>query len=232
MSKALRFYAFLLFVCAFSVTATVPGYSQDDMDMKSKMMDKGKEMMCPGPTSATSASALRKTLNLLLAEHVYLGAMATNAALNGNQKEFEAAAAALDLNSQALAAANGSVYGQAAADAFLPLWRKHIGFLVDYTQAVAAGDMAKKQKAMDDLNAYAADFAAFIHSASPSLPVDAVTALVQEHGKSFLLVIDDQAAGDDAKALIDTRMAAEHMQAIADAHAEAIVQQFPDKFQN
>src|SRR3546814_14983090 len=33
--------------------------------------------------------SLRKTLNLLLAEHVYLGAMATNAALNGNQKEFE-----------------------------------------------------------------------------------------------------------------------------------------------
>ena len=85
---------------------------------------------------------------------------------------------------------------------------------------------------MDDLNAYAADFAAFIHSASPSLPVDAVTALVQEHGKTFLLVIDDQAAGDDAKAFIDTRMAAAHMQAIADAHAEAIVQQFPEKFQN
>ena len=232
MSKAFRFCAFLLVVCAFSVSAAVPGHSQDEMDMKDKMMDQGKKMMCPGPTSATSASALRKTLNLLLAEHVYLGAMATNAALNGNQKEFEAAAAALDLNSQAIAAANGSVYGQAAADAFLPLWRKHIGFLVDYTQAVAAGDMAKKQKAMDDLNAYAADFAAFIHSASPSLPVDAVTALVQEHGKTFLLVIDDQAAGDDAKAFIDTRMAASHMQAIADAHAEAIVQQFPDKFQN
>ncbi len=92
--------------------------------------------------------------------------------------------------------------------------------------------MAKKQKAMDDLNGYARDFAAFIHSASPSLPVDAVTALVEEHGKSFLLVIDDQAAGDDAKAFTDTMKAAAHMQSIADAHAEAIVQQFPDKFQN
>jgi len=95
MSKALRFYAFLLVVCAFSVSAAVPGNSQDDMDMKDKMMDQGKKMMCPGPTSATSASALRKTLNLLLAEHVYLGAMATNAALNGNQKEFEAASFSL-----------------------------------------------------------------------------------------------------------------------------------------
>ena len=232
MNKVLRLSALLMFVSVLSASFAAPGYSQNETEMKGMMMEKGKEMMGMGPTSATSACSLRKTLNLLLAEHVYLGAMATNAALNGNQKEFEAAAAALDLNSQALAAANGSVYGQAAADAFLPLWRKHIGFLVDYTQAAAAGDEAKKEEARNDLLQYAKDFGAFIHSASPSLPADAVAALVVEHGKSFLLVIDDQAAGDDAKAFIDTRMAAEHMQAIADAHAEAIVKQFPDKFQN
>ncbi len=80
MSKALRSFAFLLVVAALSAAAAAPGYSQNG-DMKSKMMDTGKQMMCPAPTSSTSACALRKTLNLLLAEHVYLGAMATNAAL-------------------------------------------------------------------------------------------------------------------------------------------------------
>ena len=230
MSKARRLLASLFLAVLFTLSLSAPGFSQNG-DVKDKMMQ-AKEMMGVAPTSDTGACSLRKTLNLLLAEHVYLGAAATNAALNGNQKEFEAAAAALDANSQALAAANGSVYGQAAADAFLPLWRKHIGFLVDYTQAVAAGDKAKQEKARNDLMAYAKDFGAFLHSASPSLPAEAVTALVEEHGKSFLLVIDDQAAGDDAKAFMDLRMAAEHMQAIADAHAQAIVLQFPDKFQN
>ena len=231
MSNVLRLSVLLTLVFALSATVAKTGFTQDG-DMKGKMMEAGKQMMCPGPTSATSAAALRKTLNLLLAEHVYLGAMATNAALNGNQKEFEAAAAALDLNSQTLAAANGSIYGQAAADAFLPLWRKHIGYLVDYTQAAAAGDDAKKEEARNNLLQYAKDFGAFIHSASPSLPADAVTALVEEHGKSFLLVIDEQAAGDDAQAATDLMKAAAHMQNIADAHAEAIVQQFPEKFQN
>ncbi len=206
-----------------------PGYAQDH-DMSSKMMDKGKEMMGMKETSATSACSLRKTLNLLLAEHVWLAGAATNAALNGNQQEFEAAAAALDANSQALAAANGSIYGQEAADAFLPLWRKHIGFIVDYTNAVATKDKTKQEKAVNDLIAYSADFGAFINSASPSLPAEAVAGLVKEHVISFKAVIDAQAAGEDTEAYKNLRNAVAHMQNIADAHAEAIVQQFPDKF--
>jgi hypothetical protein len=43
------------------------------------------------------------TLNQLLAEHASLAASATYAALGGRNKEFEAAASALDMNSQDLA---------------------------------------------------------------------------------------------------------------------------------
>ncbi len=85
------------------------------------------------PTSATPAAGLRVGLNALLSEHVYLAAAATNAALAGRQPEFEAAAAALDANSVDVAKAIGSVYGPDAEKAFLPLWRKHIGMVVDYT---------------------------------------------------------------------------------------------------
>src|SRR5437867_13246513 len=51
-------------------------------------------------TSATKAADLRTGLNALLGEHVYLASAATNAALGGRQAEFEAAAAALDANSE------------------------------------------------------------------------------------------------------------------------------------
>ena len=48
-------------------------------------------------------------------------AAATGAGLGGRNKEFQAAAEALDMNSQDIAKAIGSVYGEAAGEAFLPL---------------------------------------------------------------------------------------------------------------
>src|SRR5207245_6179244 len=100
------------------------------------------------PTSATPAAGLRVGLNALLGEHVYLASAATNAALGGRQAEFEAAAAALDANSVDIAKAIGSVYGADAEKAFLPLWRRHIGFFVDYTVGVATKDKSKQGKAV------------------------------------------------------------------------------------
>jgi hypothetical protein len=60
--------------------------------------------------------------------------------------EFEAAAGALDANSVDLAKAIGSAYGPDAEKAFLPLWRKHIGFVVEYTQGVATQEKTKQDK--------------------------------------------------------------------------------------
>ena len=86
---------------------------------------------------------------------------------------FEAAAGALDKNSVALSESIASVYGEEAGEAFLPLWRKHIGFFVDYTLGVATDDQAKADKAKEDLNAYRTDFGAFIEGANPNLPAEA-----------------------------------------------------------
>lgn len=215
-------YLGLVFILTlvFSISCTSKGYSGSS---------EGEDMMM-SPTSMTEAASLRKNLNLLLAEHVWLAGAATNAALNGNQKEFEAAAAALDENSRAIADANGSVYGEEAGEAFLPLWRKHIGFIVDYTKGVASGDKKMQNNTVNNLMEYTKDFGAFLNSASPSLPADAVAGLVKEHVLTFKKVIDAQAAGNDSEAFMNLRKAVAHMQNIADAHAEAIVQQFPDKF--
>jgi hypothetical protein len=87
------------------------------------------------PTAGTRAAGLRATLNTLFQEHVYLAAAATGAALGGRDEEFKAAAGALDGNSVAIGRAIGTVYGTDAEKAFLPLWRRHIGFAVDYTVA-------------------------------------------------------------------------------------------------
>jgi len=181
------------------------------------------------PTSATPAAGLRVGLNALLSEHVYLAAAATRAALAGRQPEFQAAAAALDANSVDVARAIGSVYGPDAEKAFLPLWRKHIGMVVDYTTGAATNDRAKQEKAVDDLVGYTQDFGAFLAGANPNLPKPVVADLVKHHVLTLKAVIDAQVARDDVKAFAALRAGAGHMQMIADPLAGAIVKQFPGR---
>jgi hypothetical protein len=181
-------------------------------------------------THGKAANDLRVALNGLLAEHVTLAAAATQAALRGRKSEFESAAGALDQNSQDLAGAIGSVYGKDAGDAFLPLWRKHIGFFVDYTVGKAQGSKKKQDKAVQDLLQYAADFGAFLNSATPALPKEAVADLVKSHIVSLKEVVDAQAVRNYKLAFEKVRAASRHMQMIGDPLAAAIAAQFPDKF--
>ena len=184
-----------------------------------------------GPLQAQmKGTDLRVGLNTMLEEHVYLAAAATGAALGGRQAEFEGAAAALDQNSVALSQAIGSVYGPDAEAAFLALWRKHIGFVVDYTTGVATKDKAKQNRAVNALLGYAGDFGAFINAANPNLPKDVVAGLVKTHIVTLKDVIDAQAAGDPKGTYAKARDAAGHMKMIADPLADGIVKQFPERF--
>jgi hypothetical protein len=183
------------------------------------------------PASAqTSGSDLRTALNTTLAEHVFLAAAATDAALGGRTAEFKDAAGALDGNSVALSKAIGSVYGAGAETAFLALWRKHIGFFVDYTTGVAKKDVAMQEKAVKDLLGYADDFGAFLAAANPNLPKDVVAGLVRDHVVGLKAVVDAQGKGDWATAYSKLREAAGHMRMIADPLAAAIGRQFPEKY--
>ena len=181
-------------------------------------------------TSNTKAAELRTGLNALLGEHLLLAASATGAALAGREAQFKAIAASVDANSVDISKAIGSVYGAGAQDAFLALWRKHIGFAVDYTTGVAAKDKAKQDKAVNDLVQYTQDFGAFLSSANPNLPKTVVADLVKSHVLTLKDVIDAQAARDWQKVYPALRAAAAHMQMIADPLADAIAKQFPAKF--
>lgn len=176
------------------------------------------------------AADLRSALDQLLGEHVQLAADATNAALNGRDGEFQAAAASLDANSVDIANAIGSVYGKDAGEAFLGLWRSHITMVVDYTVGTASKDKKAQDKAVGELMQYTQDFGAFLNSANPNLPKDAVAELVKHHAVTLKEVIDAQGAGDQERAYKALRVAYSHMASIAEALAQAIAKQFPEKF--
>ncbi|HEV8363585.1 MAG TPA: hypothetical protein VGQ52_08690 [Gemmatimonadaceae bacterium] len=191
-----------------------------------------QNMQASHTASTMTVAALKAKLNTLLSEHVYLAAAATGAALGSRQAEFQAAASALDNNSVDVSKAIGMVYGTGAESAFLALWRKHIGFVVDYTTGIAGKDKMKADKAVNDLVQYTHDFGAFLSSANPNLPKSIVADLVKGHVLTLKSVIDAQQMGDQQKTYWALREAAMHMQMIADPLADAIAKQFPGKFAN
>ena len=197
----------------FAVSGAAPAFAHD-----------------PVHNPSVTAQDLRALLSGQLGEHVMLAASATGAALGGRDAQFKAAAKSLDDNSIDISKSIGAVYGQGAQDAFLPLWRKHIGFVVDYTTGLATKDKAKSDKAVTDLLQYAEDFGAFLSSANPNLPKAAVAGLVKDHIVGLRNVVDAQAAGDIKKQFAELRMAYMHMDMIGGALAGAIGKQFPDKF--
>ena len=158
---------------------------------------------------------------------MYLATFATGEALRGG--DFEGAAGALDENSIALSEAIGSVYGDEAGSVFLELWRTHIGFFVEYTQARAAGDDAAATAAAAALDGYRTDFGAFLASANENFEADGIAQELIPHVESVFAVIDAQAAGD-AEQWSLMREAAGHMPHTAAALASGIVAQSPDAF--
>jgi len=173
---------------------------------------------------------LRKTLDNLLEQHVFLTGLATDAAIEGKTDLFTPAANADKQNGLELGKAIGSVYGASAEKTFNDIWQEHIGFFVAYTQAAAKNDSAGKQKATDNLNnVYTPKFADFISGAT-GLPKDAVTALTKEHTQTLTKAIDDQAGKSYTAEAPDFVTAGMHMDMIAGPLASAIVAKFPDKF--
>jgi hypothetical protein len=181
---------------------------------------------------ATGPSAdLRSTLTSLLEDHVYLAgvAVATGAAAGMGSPAFQAAAGALDENSVALSQAFGSVYGDKGAKQFLALWRKHIGFFVDYAKAESRHNAQGARAALANLDGYRRAFGTFIASANPNLPKEAVADALKPHIETLAAAI--RAAVKKSPTTFERlQAAAAHMRVTADILAVGIVKQFPDRF--
>lgn len=223
----------------FAVAALLGAACSDDTvstanEPTEQMTEHGAGAGASSAAVETGAAELRAGLTSLLQEHVFLAGASISAAVHaGGDLEsppVAAAVATLDENSVALSEAIGSVYGDDAGAQFLELWRKHIGFFVDYTLGGATGDTAKQDAAKAALDDYRADFGAFVDSATGgNLPADTVADNLQVHVTTLLDAIDAILAGSpDVIPLLQD--AAQHMPGTALALAGAIATQMPDQF--
>jgi hypothetical protein len=180
--------------------------------------------------AVTPAADLRATLNHYLTEHAALATMAMQNGIDGSE-DFEASVNALNSNTEDLAAAIASVYGEEAGNQFKEMWSNHIGFFVDYVKATGADDQAGKDEALKNLDGYRADFSKFLETATDGrLKSDALAEGLQMHVDQLIGAFDSYAAGEYEKSFEDIRMAYEHMLNPAKGLSSAIVDQYPDKF--
>jgi hypothetical protein len=171
----------------------------------------------------TAAAQLYAALDQLLTEHVDLTANVVQTAITSgpSSTQTKAALAALDQNTQGLGKAIGSVYGSAAQQKFLTLWRAHIGFFVNYTLGVADHKPAQVKTAKKDLAGYISQFSVFVSGAT-KLPKAAVAADLQGHVATLETAINAIVAKNpDAGQKIE--MAAMHMGGTAEVLAKGIV---------
>jgi hypothetical protein len=178
----------------------------------------------------SSAVDLQLALDGLLSEHAIIAIEAMRNGFSG-APDFEASAGALASNTDDLTAAIESVYGAEAGEAFRTQWEAHIGFFVDYTVALAGGDDAGQQAALEELAGYREDFAAFLDGATEgNAPAGPVSDALQAHVDQLIAALNAFAEDDFEGAYAAEREASAHMYMTGQVLAAAIAGQFPDRF--
>lgn len=213
----------------------------DDVQMAAMHMDGTAQVLAEGIVSSkpaitgqvtSKASSLRASLTGLLIQHVADTGFVVETAIaaKGDLKNPEVTGAihALALNTDALGAAFGALYGPAAKAAFLKLWRAHVGFFVNYTLGVATHRPARVALAQQDLNGYVASFSRFVAGAT-HLAASAVAADLRGHISTLETAIDAIVASKPAAAQ-DLMMAESHMAGTAAVLSSGIVASMPSTF--
>ncbi|ASF37889.1 copper amine oxidase [Halobacillus halophilus] len=182
------------------------------------------------PEVSTEAVELRAQLDNLFSEHAYLAVETMRKGAEGAE-DFEASAAALSSNTEDLSKAISSVYGEEAGNKFKDMWSSHIGYFVDYVKATASEDEEAKQEALDELSQYRDDFSTFISEATGNrLKAENLSEGLQMHVNQLIGAFDAYVEGNYEEAYMKERKAIEHMYGVSKGMSSAIVNQFPDKF--
>ena len=174
------------------------------------------------------ASILRANLTALLQEHVFLTGATTSTLIAG--QDAAPATEVLDNNSVALSNVVGAVYGPEGAAQFLDLWRRHIGLLLDFARASAAGDEAGIATAKGGLDAYRDEMATFLNTANPNLAEADMADDQRTYLSGIQSAITAQAKGEPTAAG-KLKTAAEHMPRTATVLVAGIAKNHPGMFE-
>jgi hypothetical protein len=175
------------------------------------------------------AQQLRQDMRKLWSDHAIWTREYIVAAVDGSP-DASAAAARLLRNQEDIGGAVAGVYGREAGDKLTALLKQHILIAVDLVAAAKEGDTAKYGAADTQWNQNAVDIADFLSSANPNWPKATLTTMMHTHlattRKEVVARLNKQ-WDEDVKAFDEVYT---HMLHMADALAEGIISQFPQRF--
>lgn len=174
---------------------------------------------------------LKLALEHLWADHIFMIRAFVISTRDGKLEAAGAADEKIVKNAGEIAGSIAPVYGTDASNKLSDLLAVHYGAIKDYMNASFSNDGDAKRLALDKLNANADGIADFLSSANPFLPRSTLLALLQAHVGHHVAQIDAVNAGDLASELGIWKDMERNIYVIADALADAIVKQFPDKFE-
>lgn len=180
-------------------------------------------------TAEVAAPQLQAAMRDLWHGHIVHARDYALAVKAGNEADANAAADAVVENAKQIAGAVAGFYGDAAGEGMLTLLAGHWGAVKALNDARADGNETAASQAMTDLSTNAGEIAKFLAGANPNLPEDTVRALLLAHGAHHSQQINLILAGDTEGEAAEWTAMQSHMDMIADALADAIARQFPDK---
>jgi hypothetical protein len=181
-------------------------------------------------TIGTKLAGTRAALRDLWIGHIFWVRNVVVARLGGNAAAAKAAEDQVVANAKALAAAIEPYYGKAASEKLFGLLAGHWGAISEYLDATRAGKRADQDAATAKLTSNAGEIARFLGGANPNLPVETLNGLLTAHGAHHLQQIQQLQQKQYAQEAMTWSAMKDHMYVIADALADGIAKQFPDKF--
>ncbi|MDQ0429383.1 hypothetical protein QOZ98_002211 [Planomicrobium stackebrandtii] len=182
----------------------------------------------------TPAGDFRSTVNRIAAEHFALAQLSMTKGYNGSE-DFDFADWAQDQNTEEFRTALASVYGEEASNQFVELWNnQHISVQGDLVTAAAADDQPAVEEATTTLTStFATDLGTFLNGATEDrMPLDETIAGVQAHETSVVDTFQQYVSGDYAASYETYRAGYAIMFDIGKGLSGAIVDQFPENFEN
>lgn len=184
-----------------------------------------------GPVTNALVWSLKAAMRRLWADHVIWTREYIVAAVAGTP-DAEAAAKRLLKNQEDIGTAIVPFYGAAAGKSLTDLLKQHIMIAVDLVGAAKSGDQTKFKAADEKWSKNAGEIATFLSGANPNWPKAAVTDLLNLHlslTKKEAVARLTQKWDEDVAAFDDILT---EIMTMADALADGVIKQFPDKFRD
>jgi hypothetical protein len=187
-------------------------------------------ILAAATVDVNKVNTTKAVLRDLWVGHVFWVRNVVVAELADDAAAQEAAEKQVVANAQSIAASIEPFYGAKAKDQFFTLLASHYGAVKAYLDASVAKNENGQSEATTKLLGNAAEIAVFLSTANPHLAKDAVDGLLQAHGGHHITQIQQLQAKDYAGEAQTWTEMTQHMYVIADATADALAQQFAEKF--